>query len=355
MNKTLIMMIGSQGSGKTFYAERLRGFTRISQDDQGKYAHRILFDKAIADGHHVVVDRINHTLDQRLRYVTLAKGKGYTIRYMMIEADPDICIQRMLTRKDHPTIKQSSNHRKILDEFYAVFEEPLHHEYHELVRLNTTKNKLASVLDLSLLTRRYIIIGDIHGDFISFEKLLSECNYHEDDLVICVGDLVDRGPDSAKVVDWFYNAKRSYVIEGNHDNKLFRYMKGNHVRVDPITVAQFDKNDFGRLVSWMQLWPQIIKLPGHCLFAVHGAVDGGYSMQHQKKETCLYGRYFGGKGFMDEKGGRPWYNTLTGDRKIICGHMQHDNPYPHKDVICLDNKYKLQGLINGRDLKFVYK
>lgn len=78
---------------------------------------------------------------------------------------------------------------------------------------------------------RVIVIGDVHGCYDELMSLLESVNYHEGlDRVIIAGDLVDRGPESAKVVEWIRLAhKRSNglttAIVGNHDEKYFRWYK----------------------------------------------------------------------------------------------------------------------------------
>ena len=43
-------------------------------------------------------------------------------------------------------------------------------------------------------------VGDIHGYREEFEILLDKLELTEGDMVICVGDLIDRGPDSQGVL-----------------------------------------------------------------------------------------------------------------------------------------------------------
>jgi serine/threonine protein phosphatase 1 len=63
---------------------------------------------------------------------------------------------------------------------------------------------------------RDFVCGDIHGSYSCVEKFLKEIHFHPEDRFICVGDLVDRGPDSVKALDllfmpWFY------MVRGNHE------------------------------------------------------------------------------------------------------------------------------------------
>ena len=82
--------------------------------------------------------------------------------------------------------------------------------------------------------RRTYAIGDIHGHL---DKL---CQVHEwiaedrrrcggEDVVVHIGDMVDRGPNSAGVVDWLMTGVARgepwVVLKGNHDRMLCWYLE----------------------------------------------------------------------------------------------------------------------------------
>lgn len=51
----------------------------------------------------------------------------------------------------------------------------------------------------------------------------------EADLVISVGDLVDRGPKSKQVLEWFMNnPTKAVAIYGNHEDMMVQYCKDPH-------------------------------------------------------------------------------------------------------------------------------
>ena len=51
---------------------------------------------------------------------------------------------------------------------------------------------------------RDFVVGDIHGYFHLFEQLLVEINFDDSrDRMISVGDLIDRGPESARALEYF--------------------------------------------------------------------------------------------------------------------------------------------------------
>jgi hypothetical protein len=65
------------------------------------------------------------------------------------------------------------------------------------------------------------IVGDIAGRFATFQTLLSKMPKGP---VISVGDLVDRGPRSKEVVEWFMMRPDNIALFGNHEDLCVRYL-----------------------------------------------------------------------------------------------------------------------------------
>jgi serine/threonine protein phosphatase 1 len=67
---------------------------------------------------------------------------------------------------------------------------------------------------------RTLAIGDIHGCARALDALLAAVNPHPDDLLVTLGDYVDRGPDSRAVLDRMLSLHatgRLLPLRGNHD------------------------------------------------------------------------------------------------------------------------------------------
>ena len=71
---------------------------------------------------------------------------------------------------------------------------------------------------------RRIAIGDVHGCYFTLKALLNEIQINEDDQVFFLGDLIDRGNNSAKVLELLIKLIKEqfqiYCIKGNHEEKL---------------------------------------------------------------------------------------------------------------------------------------
>ena len=62
-------------------------------------------------------------------------------------------------------------------------------------------------------------IGDIQGCYKEFKLALKKVNFNlDEDYLWLVGDLINRGPDSLKLLKYIYKIKeRTHIVLGNHD------------------------------------------------------------------------------------------------------------------------------------------
>ena len=74
---------------------------------------------------------------------------------------------------------------------------------------------------------RLLIIGDVHGMLDELKTLLDKADYKASrgDRVIFVGDLVNKGPESAGVVQYAMDIN-STTVRGNHEDKVLRVWAG---------------------------------------------------------------------------------------------------------------------------------
>jgi serine/threonine protein phosphatase 1 len=70
------------------------------------------------------------------------------------------------------------------------------------------------------------MIGDVHGCYEELMELVTAIGFYEGkiDKIIFVGDLIDKGPDHKKVIEWCKIYEKSCVfVKGNHEEKHLRY------------------------------------------------------------------------------------------------------------------------------------
>lgn len=80
-------------------------------------------------------------------------------------------------------------------------------------------------------TGRDLIVGDIHGFFTKVQAELDAIGFDpaKGDRLFSVGDLVDRGPESALALDWLAQPW-FHAVQGNHEDMAIRWPDG---QMDP--------------------------------------------------------------------------------------------------------------------------
>jgi serine/threonine protein phosphatase 1 len=66
---------------------------------------------------------------------------------------------------------------------------------------------------------RRIVIGDVHGHCQGLQKLIALLKLTDKDTVYFLGDLIDRGPESAQVVE-YVRAQQYFCLMGNHEQMV---------------------------------------------------------------------------------------------------------------------------------------
>lgn len=78
---------------------------------------------------------------------------------------------------------------------------------------------------------RVIAIGDVHGCIDELQELLRRCDYRPGDLVVFLGDLVCKGPDSLSVVQ-LAREIGAIGVRGNHDFEVIKWHQAILAGVD---------------------------------------------------------------------------------------------------------------------------
>ena len=63
---------------------------------------------------------------------------------------------------------------------------------------------------------RIIAVGDVHGHLATFRALLHRLQLGPEARVVCLGDLIDRGPDYAGLISLVRSDLRIICIKGYH-------------------------------------------------------------------------------------------------------------------------------------------
>lgn len=188
---------------------------------------------------------------------------------------------------------------------------------------------------------RLLALGDIHGCLAALESLLGFLELQESDRIVALGDYVDRGPDSRRVLDrmiLLHELGRLIPLRGNHELMMLR------ARED-WTIDDFWRG-YGGVETLASYAP--LDRPGHlndvpdrhwkflaqsCLdyhetehhIFVHAGVDPREDLQGQSEEE-LFWKALSNRG--PHKSGKT----------VICGHniQRRGQPLHLGHTICID-------------------
>lgn len=136
------------------------------------------------------------------------------------------------------------------------------------------------------------IVADIAGEYDTLMALLKKM---PDDEVVSLGDMVDRGPKSKEVVEWFM--KNGKAILGNHEHLLLDYCRQSGY-YDPgiwfynggdATLKSFDPEEKfhgpevipEEVLKWIEGLPLYMEVDG-CLLS-HSFVQPGMTLEDSTK------------------------------------------------------------------------
>jgi serine/threonine protein phosphatase 1 len=160
---------------------------------------------------------------------------------------------------------------------------------------------------------RTVVIGDIHGCDAELLKLFAAVELTEADLVISLGDIVDRGPDSVRVYDLLRSRPNTIVLMGNHERK---HLNGTLSYAQEIVKLQFGDR-YDEFLQWVENLPYYYETD--TAIFVHAAVENGIPIAAQKAEVlcgCTAGEKYLSKQYRNSY----WSDLYTGEKPVIFGH-----------------------------------
>jgi hypothetical protein len=196
---------------------------------------------------------------------------------------------------------------------------------------------------------RTLVIGDIHGCIDELRDLLDLAGLGEDDEIISLGDMVDRGPDSAGVARFFRDHPRGSALRGNHEQKHVLSRRG---RLQPSLSQNIVRRELGeethaQLCAWFSALPLYIERPDALL--LHGFVEPGVPLPQQQPQVLM--GTMSGERHLQQTLDRPWYELIDHPTPIIVGHRDYrrdGQPLVYRDrVFGLDTTVYSGGRLTG--------
>lgn len=183
------------------------------------------------------------------------------------------------------------------------------------------------------MTGRTIAIGDIHGCHKELSALLARLEPTSDDKLILLGDLINRGPDSRRVLDIAREAK-ALCLMGNHELRLLEHRRSNNQtklkETDAATLSVLQKADWAFLES-MQL---TYLSEEHDTLFVHGGFLPGIPWAGQDANTVTRIQVIDSAGQpakrADCPNGEVWADLWSGPPFVVYGHTPRPDIYKLK-------------------------
>jgi predicted phosphodiesterase len=193
---------------------------------------------------------------------------------------------------------------------------------------------------------RLIAIGDIHGCHEEFAELLSLLELKADDRLILLGDLVNRGPDSHRVIE-LARAHRAISLLGNHELRLLNYRRTRDLNYakehDLETFDQLRPDDWTYLENMSLTYEE----PALNLVFVHGGFLPGQPWQRQPAEVVTRIQVIDRDGQPRKRADVPdapfWADLWSGPPYVIYGHTPRPEIYKLKWSLGLDTACVMGG------------
>jgi predicted kinase len=349
--KTVLMAVGYPGSGKTAYLHNYCAFKphtiicpdairqeitgsaeNMSQDAQvWKVAYDRLKEALLSDDPDTDIIALDATfLYGAARGAAYKSIKEIGVPYKLVVIETTLDVDQSLER-------MSSRARKVPKEVLERMaskrtplsaEEKAQHEHFEHILINE---------DTPLFNTGYTaFLGDVHSCYNELSRLLNKLGYWQENHIwsapkgacklIFLGDYTDRGPDAAKVLKTIMQLCKDGFAEaiiGNHDDKLFRYLKSIPLPLKESFLAKKNPNkiklnqgfdgtlnqlevlteeELLEIKAFLENLPYYIKenVNGKTYVAVHAFYQDWMSSPNanhkEARQNCLYGLL---KGFQD--------------------------------------------------------
>ncbi|HKO42366.1 MAG TPA: metallophosphoesterase [Pyrinomonadaceae bacterium] len=181
---------------------------------------------------------------------------------------------------------------------------------------------------------RTIVVGDLHGCYDELLDLLDKVSFGGEDRLICVGDLITKGPKNREVLDRFMSDPQFAAVIGNHDLALRRRWNGEKFKLKPSQKPTHKelKKDKERYVPFLNQLPFTIDLGTHLV--VHAGLRPGLELYSQTTEDMTELRSLGED--RASRKGPPWYDVYDGEKIVLFGHWPAAEPRRGKKAIGLD-------------------
>ena len=382
----LVVLIGPSGSGKTSFAKRhFRPSEVLSSDhyrsvvgdgERNAATTKDAFDvietiaaKRLRSRRLAVIDATNVAPDDRKRYVRLARDEHAPLSAIALDLAERDCIAQNAARGDdarpqHVVRRQWRSMQRWMKKLSA---EGFRRRY----RIRSPEDARGAEIvreplpcDRRNLTVPFDVIGDVHACREELEALLSKLGYRIEPnetadgpgydvepppgrTTVFVGDVVDRGPDSAgalALVMDMVEAGHALAVPGNHDAKLARALAGRDVERKHGLARTLEQLDAApesfrqRAAEFLAGLPSHYVLDGGTLVVAHAGMKE-HLQNRTSRQVRDFGLYGETTGETDDDGlpvRLDWAADYRGRAAVVYGHTPVRRAEWVNETLCID-------------------
>ena len=175
--------------------------------------------------------------------------------------------------------------------------------------------------------KRVLAVGDVHGMYDKLIALLREVRFNpEEDLMVFLGDYIDRGPNSIKCLDhiislWKWYPRSVMCLKGNHEWLAINCLQNvNNKDALDVSVLQWISNGgYVTMKEFMDMPQKKMKyyftwmksLRTHYsyknFYFCHAGIEAAVPLSRQKEKSLLWIR-------------EAFFENYKGKRIIVVGH-----------------------------------
>ena len=383
----LVVLCGASGSGKSTFARQHFAPTEVVSSDQCRAlvsddetdqsvtaaAFEVLqsiVDKRLEIGRLTVVDATNAKPEDRKAIMELARRWDVLATAIVFDLSLAACLEHNEQRRDRRTPPHAikRQHNALRRSAKRLRKERFTRVYtlgstEELDAVEVARTRIWS--DRRDDTGPFDIIGDVHGCHAELLSLLDRLGYDttadpiahpEGRRAVFLGDLVDRGPAVAGVLDVAMSmvaAGSALCIAGNHEVKLRRALAGRNVKVahglaESLEQLQRRAPEFAeRVAEFIDSLISHYVLDGGRLVVAHAGLPERYHGRSsgRVRDLALYGDT---DGETDEFGlpvRYQWAEDYRGEAAVVYGHTPVPVAAWLNNTICVDT-----GVVFGGEL-----
>ena len=374
----LVVLCGASGSGKSTFARRHFAPTEVVSSDHCRalvgddetdqsvtsaafeVLHAIV-DKRLEIGRLTVVDATNTRPEDRKTVVDLARKWDVLATAVVFDLSLEACLvhndqrqdrrtPRHAIKRQHDTLRRKAR-RLRKERFTSVYTLG---SVQELESVEVVRTRIWS--DRRDDPGPFDIIGDVHGCHVELLSLLDRLGYDtsadpithpEGRRAVLLGDLVDRGPGVAEVLEVamsMVDAGSALCIAGNHENKLRRALAGRNVTVSHGLAESLEQlkrrtpEFVERVTGFMDGLISHYVLDGGRLVVAHAGLPERYHGRSsgRVRDLALYGDT---DGETDEFGlpvRYQWAEDYRGEAAVVYGHTPVPAATWVNNTICID-------------------